>query len=98
MAGTPERTSLGLAVQSLTPRVVRELGVPDTHGVLVRGVEDSSRASNAGLRPGDVIVEIDRQPIESAADFERSVSEHRPGPPILMLVYRNGQSLFVAVG
>ena len=97
-AGTPERTSLGLAVQSLTPRAIRELGVPDAHGVLVRGVEDASRASNAGIRPGDVIVEIDRQPIESAADFERSVSEHRPGPPILMLVYRNGQSLFVAVG
>ena len=96
--GTPERTSLGLAVQSLTPRVVRELGVPDTHGVLVRGVEDASLASNAGIRPGDVIVEIDRQPIESAADFERSVSEHRPGTPILMLVHRNGQSLFAAVG
>jgi serine protease Do len=95
---TPATGSLGLAVESLTPQLAHELGVPDTHGALVRGIEDASPAASAGLRAGDVIVEVDHHRVASAEDLAHLVKQHAPGSPVLLLVHRSGHSLFVAVG
>jgi serine protease Do len=89
--------ALGLAVESLTPRVAREAGVPDARGVLVRGVDDSGRAAKAGIRPGDVIVEVDRHAVKTVDDLERQVSEHEANSPLLIRVHRDGNSVFIAV-
>jgi S1-C subfamily serine protease len=86
-----------VAVQPLTPALARELGLSEIQGLLVRAVEDGSPASTVGLAAGDVIVEVDRQPVQSAADLKQVVDKHRGGPPILLLVHRNGESVFVAV-
>jgi S1-C subfamily serine protease len=84
-------------VESLTPDLARRFGVRDTQGVLVDLVADGSRAANAGLRTGDVIVEADRQPLTRAEDLTRRFREQRPGSPVLILVHRDGLSLFVAL-
>jgi serine protease Do len=98
VAATGEMGSgLGVAVQPLTPALARELGLSEIQGLLVRAVEDGSPASTVGLAAGDVIVEVDRQPVQSAADLKQVVDKHRGGPPILLLVHRNGESVFVAV-
>jgi serine protease Do len=55
-------------------------------GVVVRDVEDGSPADRAGLRPGDIIREIDRQPIRSVQDFERIISQLSPRRPVLVLL------------
>ncbi len=89
--------SLGLAVQTVTPGLAQELGLPERSGVLVRGVEDGSPAANAGVQPGDVIKEIDRRPVTSADELRQAVAAHRPGAPVLFLVRRNGGSLYLAV-
>ncbi len=91
------RGSLGLAVQPLTPEVAKELGLADRRGVLVRDVEDGSPAANAGIRAGDVIVEIDRQPIASVTDVKRVLDRHAKHAPVLFLVHRNDASLYLAV-
>ncbi len=97
-ASAHDGDTLGLAVQPLDADVARGLGLDDTHGLLVRGVEDSSRAANAGLEPGDVIVEIDHHPVTTVADLQHDLRAHPSGSPVLMLVHRHGASLFVAVG
>ncbi len=93
----PAKASLGLVVQSLTPQVAGEAGINETRGVLVRSVEDSSRAAKAGIQPGDVILDVDRHPVATASDFERQLKEHPAGVPVLMLVHREGVSMFIAV-
>jgi serine protease Do len=94
---TDGKEALGLVVQPLTPAVGKELGLHDRQGVLVRDVEEGSRAANAGLRPGDVVVEIDHQPIRSVDVLRRAVANRKKDTPALFLVHRNDANVFLAV-
>jgi len=87
----------GVEVEDLTPRVARQLGLPrDATGVVVVDVDPSSPAAAAGLRAGDVIQRVNRQPVESVADFNRLVRQAE-GKPVLLLVNRGGRTAFVVV-
>jgi serine protease Do len=82
----------GLDVQELTPPLARRLGV-DEPGVVVARVEPDGMAAHAGLRAGDVIVEVNRRPVASIADFAAALE---PGDrPALLLVRRGEASVFV---
>jgi serine protease Do len=92
------KTGLGIAVQPLTPSLAKELGVKAEQGVVVAEVTEGSPAAAAGLRPHDVIVEADHQKVATAADLTKSVERKKgKGTPVLLLVNRNGNSLYVAV-
>ena len=89
--------ALGLTVEPVTPRLAREMGLRDERGVIVRDVEVDSPAAEAGLRAGDVIVEVNRQAVHNAVDMHRQIDRQEKGTPVLMLVHRGDGSLFVAV-
>ena len=89
---------LGLTVQTLTPALARQFGLHESVGVLVRGVEGASPAADAGVQPGDVIAEIDRQPVKSVDDLERAIDKRQPGSSTLLLVHRNGGDLYITLG
>ncbi|MGH7299001.1 MAG: Do family serine endopeptidase [Candidatus Rokuibacteriota bacterium] len=97
VAQSESKDSLGLTVETLTPRVARELGLSDVRGVVVRGVLDSSPAAEAGIRPGDVITEMNHQPVADIADMRRVLDRHAEGAPVVALVHRNGNNLYVAM-
>jgi serine protease Do len=94
----PAAAKLGIAARSLTPELARSLEVPGGRGVLVERVEDGSRAQNAGLAAGDVIVEIDQKPVATVEALRAAVGKHPAGKPLLVLVHREGQSLYLTVG
>ncbi|HXH84578.1 MAG TPA: DegQ family serine endoprotease [Candidatus Tectomicrobia bacterium] len=96
-ATEPSRATLGVAVAPLTPELARELGVKSERGVVVREVRDGSPADEAGLRPGDVIKEVNRKPVTSPEDLRKAVEEHGKGKPVLLLVERRGATIFVTV-
>ena len=88
----------GLAVQELDREVIRELGLKSgTKGVVVAEIEPDSPAERAGIVPGDVIREINRQPVQSVKDFERLASGLKKEEPALFLINRRGASLFLSV-
>ncbi|HEY7139435.1 MAG TPA: DegQ family serine endoprotease [Methylomirabilota bacterium] len=89
--------ALGLTVEPVTPRLAHEMGLRDEHGVVVRDVEADSPAADAGLREGDVIVEVNHHAVRSATDMHRQIDELAKGTPVLMLVHRGDSSLFIAV-
>ena len=93
----PGKEALGLAVETLTPEVGRELGLADSRGVVVRGVRDSSPAEKAGIRAGDVITELDHQPVANAGDMKRLLAQHAKGAPVVVLLHRDGASLYAAM-
>ena len=100
---TPEATSenqgpLGLSVQTLTPDVARELKLDQPGGVVIRDVRDGSRAATAGLRPGDVILGVDRQSVKNVEEMKKVLQKHAAGTPTLFLVRRDGGNVYVPVG
>jgi serine protease Do len=92
-----EKQNLGLGVETLTPGVARELGLAQGRGVVVRSVGDSSPAADAGIRPGDVLVEVDHQRVASVAEMKRVLEAHPKNTPVVVLLQRHDQSLYVAV-
>ncbi|HEU5197007.1 MAG TPA: PDZ domain-containing protein, partial [Methylomirabilota bacterium] len=88
---------LGIAARALTPQLAEQLGVSESSGILVQNVEDGGRAQTAGLTRGDVIVEVDRKPVKTVEALQKVLAEHRSGTPLLMLVRREGQSLYLTV-
>jgi len=91
----PEKPgALGLSLQDVPPEMTRELGVRG--GALVADVRSGSRAEEAGLQSGDVIIEADRQPVASAkalADIVRKAGDKQ----LLLRVVREGGTAFVVV-
>ncbi|MGH7895053.1 MAG: Do family serine endopeptidase, partial [Candidatus Binatia bacterium] len=86
--------SLGLSVQPLTPEIARQLGAPDLKGVFVRGVAEGGAGAKAGLRSGDVIVEVDKRPVQSVDDLRNAARARANGAPLLLRVHRDGTSLY----
>ena len=99
VAGTlfRERGFDGIGVADITPDIASQLDLPaNTKGVVVAEVEDGSPAAEAGLMAGDIIKEVDRQPVRNVAEF-RSQLAKRGKDPLLLLVSREGHTVFVAV-
>ncbi|MDR3718544.1 MAG: PDZ domain-containing protein [Bryobacteraceae bacterium] len=92
------RTLDGVSVENLTPDAAREMKLsPGSKGVVVTEVDPSSRAAEAGLRAGDVIQQVNRQPVKSVQEFNHVMSSAKKDDPTLLLVNREGNTLFVAV-
>ncbi|HEY3101653.1 MAG TPA: DegQ family serine endoprotease [Methylomirabilota bacterium] len=97
-AGSPSvRPTLGVAVQPFDPTLARELGLKETRGVVVREVRDGSPAATAGVRPGDVISEVDRHQIAGSEDLRQALQRHDKRAPLLLTVHRGEQQMYVAV-
>jgi serine protease Do len=88
-------TRLGLSVQTLTPELAKRLGLQGEKGVLISGVEPGSPASMANLQTGDLIVEANHQPVTNIGELEHALG--KSPDQVLLLVKRNGESLFVVI-
>ncbi len=92
--GGVEPGTFGIAVQDLSPDVAEQLGVDGEEGVVVTGVEPGSAADEAGIRRGDVILEVDQKEIADTDDFLDATEDAEKA---LLLVRRGESSIFVAV-
>ncbi len=91
------RDQLGITVEPLTADVAAQLGLRrNTQGLVVTEVDPSGPAAEAGIQTDDVILEVNRQPVKSAAEL-RAALRRSGARPALLLVNRDGRSLFIAV-
>ncbi|MGH7830001.1 MAG: PDZ domain-containing protein, partial [Candidatus Binatia bacterium] len=97
IASEPQAGKLGLAVQNLTPEIAESLGLDRTTGVVITSVQPQSVASEAGLRRGDVILEVNRRSIGSIAEFRKTLDAAKPGTNLLFLIRRGDDNLFLAL-
>jgi serine protease Do len=95
---TPGGTGrFGLSVTPLTPQIAGQLGLPNnTQGLVISAVDPTSPAAEAGLRTGDVIEQVNRQPVRTAEEFQAAV-ERAGDRPALLLVNRRGNRIFVTL-
>ncbi len=96
--GDESHVLAGVEVQPLDRQTAKELGVKGAaQGVVVTAVESDSRAEQAGLRRGDVIRAINRQPVRTVKDYEQIGSSLKKDRNALLLIERRGNSLFLTV-
>lgn len=93
----PGGTLSGLRVEALTPALARQLNLPPTaRGVVVSQVADDSNTAAAGLRSGDLIEEVNRQPITNVSEFN-AAAQQAGNKNVLLRVRRGGNSSFVVI-
>src|SRR5271170_2725177 len=94
----PQKGKLGLAVAELTPDVRQQLHIPSgVNGVAVESVRPASPAEDAGLAPGDVILEVDRKPVTSAEQFVNVAHAVAAGKDLLLTVWSQGNASYRVV-
>jgi periplasmic serine protease, Do/DeqQ family len=88
---------LGLTLQPLTSQIAKQLNVPEgIDGLVVTDIDPAGAAADGGVARGDVISEINRQPVKSLQDVQSAI-EKSGGRPVLLLITRQGQTVFLTV-
>jgi serine protease Do len=91
------RPYLGIQVQGITPEMAKNYGLPRTSGVIIVEVDNGSPAAEAGLAAGDIIVEIDKQPVKDVKTLNSLLAGVQKGHTILFLIDRGGTTIFVTL-
>jgi len=87
---TPKESKLGLTVRAVTSEMADRLDIPAGKGVIVQDIKPSSFADDVGLTRGDVILEINKQPVNSEDDFTHVSSSLKSGQDVVFLVRQRG--------
>jgi Do/DeqQ family serine protease len=95
--GKVQRALLGVMIEPLTPEKQKEVEIPVSQGAYIADVYGGSAAEGAGLRSGDVIVEIEGKPIHSPAELTEIIARHRPGDRVRVVYYRGQERREVTV-
>ena len=86
---------LGLGLADLTADTRQQIHAPQQlHGVVIESVRPDSPADDAGLQPGDVILEVNRKPSASASQFVSQVHNNTEGKDLLLLVWSKGNASY----
>jgi serine protease Do len=89
---TPKQSKFGVTVRKLTPEMADRLEVPAGKGVIVQDVKPGSFAEDIGVSRGDVILEVNKQPVNNEEDFAKVESSMKSGQDVVFLVRQRGSS------
>lgn len=89
--GRVQRAKLGVTVQGVTSDLAKSLGLSDVRGGLVSQVESGSAAAHAGIRQGDVILEVNGRPIADSNELRNTIASTRPGTTVTLKIVRDGR-------
>jgi serine protease Do len=94
--GMVQRPRMGVSIQTVTAEDAEVYGLPSVSGVLVQTVEEEAPAAGV-LRPEDVIVAIDGEPVGYVAELQAKIAERHPGDRVEVTIYRDGRRADVSV-
>jgi serine protease Do len=93
--GPPQ--DFGLAVREITPEMAQRYGLTRKEGVIITQVEPGSEADEAGVRPGDIIEEVNRAPVRSLSEYNRALGKIGKGENALLLLRRGDNAIWVVL-
>ena len=89
--GEVRRGRLGITIQDLTPALADSMGLTVRGGAVISDIEAGSAAARAGLAPGDVVVEVNGQPVLDADDLRNLIGLMPVGTELAIVLYRDGR-------
>lgn len=95
--GNVQNALLGVSGNGLNARMSEQLGIEETEGFYVGGLEENMGAKEAGIQKGDIITQIDTAPIRKFADLTGYLGSKRPGESVDVTVVREGETISLAV-
>ncbi|MFV2092230.1 MAG: Do family serine endopeptidase [Hyphomicrobiales bacterium] len=95
--GKVTRGWLGVAIQTVTPDIAASLGLDEPSGALVSEVTQNGPADDSGIQPGDTILQVNGNKIDSPRDLARKVADITPGATTRVLVMRDGKEKTIKV-
>jgi len=90
--GKVSRGRLGVTIQGVSQELADSFGLKKAQGALVSAVEPKSPADKAGIKTGDIILAVDGRAIENSIDLPRIIGESRPGTPVNLKIWRQGET------
>ncbi|RJQ51040.1 MAG: DegQ family serine endoprotease [Nitrospiraceae bacterium] len=91
--GKVVRGWIGVNIQNFTPELAREFGLAKSSGALVTEIVKGSPAEKAGLRRGDIIIEVDGKEIRNVETLRNTIAQNRAGSKIRLTVLRDGEKI-----
>jgi len=88
--GQPQESKFGLTVKGITQDMANRYSLPNTKGVIVQDVKPDGFGDTAGLGRGDIILEINKQPVNSEEDYRRLEAQAKSGQDVVFLVRPRG--------
>jgi serine protease Do len=87
----------GMVVQEITPEIAKHLGLSNQTGVIVADVKEGSPADEAGIRPQDIILQVNKSKVNTLKDYEQEIAKVNNHDGALLLIKRGRSSLFVPI-
>lgn len=98
LVGKHEKSNWGLSLRELRPQERSRMGLKDRDGVLIENVVPDSPAADAGVQPGDIILQVNRVSVDSIEALKAEVGKAKPDKPLLLLLRRaDGNTGYVAL-
>ncbi len=88
---------LGIAGRDISAEDATSLGLPDSRGAIIESVQPGTGAADVGLRPGDVIMRVDGEPLATMSELVAAVRDREPGDVVDLEVFRDGEEFDVEV-
>lgn len=95
--GAVTRGYIGVEPQDITPELARAFGLPREHGAIVAGIVRNGPADRAGVRIGDILVEVDHKAVTGTASMLDTVAQLQPGSTVVFRFLRDGRLLEVPI-
>ena len=87
--------NLGMVLVKNTPALAREYELKTAKGLVIENVERGGVAAENGLKPGDVILAVNRSEVDSVEQFKRILAGRRGGSMVLLLINRDGDEVYI---
>ncbi|NTW23913.1 MAG: Do family serine endopeptidase [Lentimicrobium sp.] len=91
--GTIQRGFLGVSIRELDSKLADEEGISDIRGVFVADISEGGAAQVAGIKPGDIIVNIEGIAVNSTSELLELIGQHRPGDKVNLAVKRGNKDM-----
>jgi serine protease Do len=91
------KPNLGMTVEQITPELARNFGLSEERGLVVVQVEENTPAAEAGIAPGDIIMEVEQVPLKDIEQYNRTIGAYKEGDTVLFLVNRQGATLYLTL-